>query len=132
MTVRAFLSRLRSDRRGATALETALVFPVFAMVVVGVINASQLAHAVSSMNFAVQEAARCSAVNEVVCGTALATEAYAATKYSGPAIGAVFDSTTVGCGHTVTATGQFELNVAIAVYDVPISAEACFPGVPEA
>jgi Flp pilus assembly protein TadG len=123
-----FLARLGGDRRGATALEFALVLPCFVMLVVGVINVSQLAHAVSSMNFAVEEAARCSAVNETLCGSDTATETFAATKYLGPPISPVFDSTSVGCGHRVTATGTFELNVAVVVYDVPITAEACFPG----
>jgi Flp pilus assembly protein TadG len=129
MRARRFVGRLWGDREGAAALELALVLPTFAMLVVGVINAAQLAHAVSSMNFAVEEAARCSAVNAVTCGSATATEAYAASKYLGPSISPVFDSTTAGCGHTVTATATFELNVAIGVYEVPLNAAACYPGV---
>jgi Flp pilus assembly protein TadG len=67
MGVRGRISGLWADRRGATALEFGLVLPAFVMLILGVINTAQLAHAVSSMNFAVEEAARCSAVNETVC-----------------------------------------------------------------
>jgi Flp pilus assembly pilin Flp len=123
-----FIGRLWSDRRGATAVEFGLVLPAFVMLVLGVIGVSQLAYAVSSMNFAVQEAARCSAVNLAVCGSATATETYAAGKYAGPDVAVVFDSTTAGCGHTVNATGEYELNVAFFVYDIPLTASACFPG----
>ena len=122
---------LCADRRGSTALEFGLVLPAFVMLVLGVINTAQLAHAVSSMNFAVEEAARCSAVNEVVCPGAAATETYAASKYLGPAISPVFDATDAGCGHTVTATATYELNVVFGVWNIPLSAEACYPGVDE-
>jgi Flp pilus assembly pilin Flp len=122
------LRRWRDDRSGVTAIEYAMVLPVFAMLVLGVINTSQLASVTSGMHFAVQEAARCSAVNEVVCGNAGATEAYARGRYAGPAVNPAFVSTNDGCGHTVRATVVFKLNVAIMDFDVPLSAEACYPG----
>ena len=129
MPARQFAAKLWRDRRGATALEFGLVLPVFVTIVVGVINTAQLTHAVSSMTFAVEEAARCSAVNETTCGTATATEAYAAAKYLGPSVSPVFASTNAGCGHTVTATATFELNVIFANYSIPLNAAACYPGV---
>ena len=129
MRARTLILRLWGDRGGATALEFGLVLPPFVMLILGVINTAQLAHAVSSMNFAVEEAARCSAVNEVVCPSAVATETFAASKYLGPAISPVFDATDTGCGNTVTATANFELNVAFGVWNIPITAEACYPGV---
>ncbi|HUR02682.1 MAG TPA: TadE family protein [Nonomuraea sp.] len=122
------LRRFRRDRRGATAIEFAMILPIFCMLVLGIVNGAQLANTVSSMNYAVQEAARCSAVNKTVCDSASATRAYAVTKYLGPAVGPVFVSSTAGCGHTVTATATFELNVAVMVYDVPLSAASCYPG----
>jgi Flp pilus assembly protein TadG len=131
MPVRTLLRRWRDDRGGATAIEYAMVLPVFAMLVLGVINTSQLASVISGMHFAVQEAARCSAVNEVVCGNADATVAFARGRYVGPRAAPTFVSTNDGCGHTVRATANFELNVAIMSFDVPLSAEACYPGAGE-
>jgi Flp pilus assembly protein TadG len=122
------LSLFCRDPRGATAIEFAMILPIFCMLVLGVIDGAQLANSISSMNYAVQEAARCSAVNTTVCTNANTTRAYAASKYAGPAIGPVFASTTAGCGHTVTATATFELNVAVLVYDIPITASSCYPG----
>ena len=128
MRARTFLRRWRDDRGGATAVEYALVLPAFAMLMLGVINTSQLASVASGMHFAVQEAARCSAVNTTVCGTDEATAAYARGRYVGPSVNPLFVSTDDGCGHTVRATATFKLNVAIMDFDVPLSAEACYPG----
>ena len=128
MRARSLLRRWRDDRGGATAIEYALVLPAFAMLLLGVINTSQLASVASGMHFAVQEAARCSAVNEVACGSPEATIAFARGRYVGPAVDPEFASNTDGCGHTVRATATFELNVAIMTFDVPLSAEACYPG----
>ena len=61
-------------------------------------------------------------------GTPSATVSFAQARYKGPAVSAAFTSTTDGCGHTVRATGDFKLDIAIAEFDVPLSAAACYPG----
>ncbi len=123
------LTHWSRDRSGAAAIEYAFVLPVFAMLLIGVINMSQLMGALSGMHFAVEEAARCSAVNATLCPNPSSTIAYAASRYDGPDVGPQFQATQQGCGHSVTATAQFELDVAVAVFDVPISAAACYPAV---
>lgn len=117
-----------ADCRGTTAVEMALVLPMLVMLVMGVINGSVLAAVISSMNFAVQEAARCSAVNHTACGAPQATVAFAEARYEGPSAMPDFSAAIAACGYRVTATTEFALNVGIASYDVPLSAEACFPG----
>ena len=124
---RKLARRFRHDARGATAVEFGLILPVFLMLVVGVINVSLLTNAVSSMNFAVQEAARCSAVNRVLCPTSQSAETYALGRYKGPNISPSFVATASGCGHTVTANATFDLNVAIHVYRIPLHATSCYP-----
>jgi Flp pilus assembly protein TadG len=124
---RKLARRFAQDRRGATAVEFGLLLPVFLMLTVGVINVSLLTNAVSSMNFAVQEAARCSSVNHTTCPNADSTATFALSKYKGPNIRPTFVSNTTGCGHTVTANANFDLNVAIYVYHFPIRATACYP-----
>ena len=62
------VARWGRDRSGAAAVEYAFVLPVFAMLLIGVINMSQLMGALSGMHFAVEEAARCSAVRrDMIC-----------------------------------------------------------------
>lgn len=117
-----------TDNSGATAIEMAFVLPVVAMLVIGVISLSMLGSAISGMHFAVQEAARCSAVNAVTCGTPSATVTYARSKFHGAGVAPAFASTGAGCGHTVTATATFELTLALFTIPVPLSAAACYPG----
>ncbi len=121
------IRRLWRDRSGASAVEFGLILPVFVMLVLGVINVSLLTNAVSSMNYAVQEAARCAAVNNVACPNEESITAFARSRYRGPQIDPQFTSENSGCGRTVRATATFELNVAIHVYQVPINATACYP-----
>ena len=117
-----------ADNSGATAIEMAFVLPVVAMLVIGVISLSLLGSAISSMHFAVEEAARCSAVDAVRCGTHSATVNYARSKFHGGSVTPVFASTAAGCGHTVTAAATFELTLALFTIPVPLSAAACYPG----
>ena len=125
------LARWRRDCDGANAVEFALILPVLVVMLVGAMRASQMAGAISGMNYAVAEAARCSAVNHTVCPTGMATEAYARARYNATATDPLFVATTNECGFNVSATATFELNLAISKVDVPLTATACFPGVEE-
>ncbi|WP_309087963.1 pilus assembly protein [Phenylobacterium sp.] len=121
--------RLRTfwrDRRGASAVEFGLLLPLFVMLILGGISVSQLMFAVNSLHFAVEEAARCGAINTTACGTLLATETYARERYSGPNVAAQFDATDAACGRRVTVSGQYRLEAGVATWNVPLSAESCF------
>jgi len=125
---RRFLRRFHDDTAGATALELGLVLPMVLILVVGVINTSLLASSISGMNFAVQEAARCYAVNKTACATPTAAKAYAEGKYVGPGVEPTFVANTTGCGHTVQATATYDLDVVFYRFSLPLSASACYPG----
>jgi len=113
---------------GATALEFGLVLPVFLGLMLGVISFSMLGGAISGMHFAVEEAARCYAVNKTTCGTSSDAVTYARTHYLGPRVNPVFEATNAGCGFTVSGTATFELSLAIVSMNIPLSASACYPG----
>lgn len=117
------------DERGATAVETAFVLPVFLIMLFGIVNTALLAGAVSGLRFAVEEAARCYAVNQILCPTTAATRSLAAQRYQGPNVGATFVASDAGCGHTVIATAQFDLDIIVRVFHIPLTAAACYPGV---
>jgi Flp pilus assembly protein TadG len=107
----------------------ALLLPVFVMVLLGVINTSLMAGALSGMHYAVEEGSRCFAVNKTRCGSITAARTFAASQYTGLAPTPTFSVTTDGCGHTVTATATFRLDLALTKIDIPLSATACYPGV---
>jgi Flp pilus assembly protein TadG len=121
------LARFARDARGATAVEYALVMPALVAMILGAIWVGMLTFSVSSMDLAVQGAARCMAVDVNNCGSASATQTYAQSLYGGPAISPVFTASATGCGHTVTAQASFDLDIVPGVGAVPLSASACYP-----
>jgi Flp pilus assembly pilin Flp len=121
---------LVADQSGATAVETALVLPLFVILLVGIVSTAQLAWAVNSLHHAVQEAARCSAVDAVTCGGDAQTVAFAKDRYLGPEVNATFAVASSPCGQSVTVAGKFDLNLVLTSVAVPLSANACFPSAP--
>jgi Flp pilus assembly protein TadG len=125
MSARQAWRRLWADLGGASAIEFAIVLPVFMLLVLGSMSAAFLTFAVSSLNYAVEDAARCAAVNTTLCPNATATAQYALSKYAGPPIAPVFTYSTAGCGNTVSATATFSLNIIPEISDIPLKASAC-------
>lgn len=121
------LLRLARNTAGATAVETALLLPVFIAMILGGISAGMFGFAVSNLNLAVEEAARCASVNATVCATSTAITDRAAADYTGPAISPVFTYSTVGCGHTVSATATFSFNLVPGLVNIPLTAKSCYP-----
>jgi len=127
MSAAATLRRLVGDVSGATAIEYALVLPIFSMMILGAIWVGALTFSVSSLEHAVQSAARCMAVDANTCGTTTATETFAQSRYGGPNISPLFTASTSGCGHTVTAQAAFDLNLVPGLNSVPLTVSACYP-----
>ena len=121
------LRRFRRDESGATAIEYGLVMPLLIMGILGAMWAGMLMFSASSLDLAVQAAARCMAVDANNCGSVSATQTYAQAQYQGPAISPVFTATADGCGHTVTGQATFGLGIVPGVPDVPLSSSACYP-----
>jgi Flp pilus assembly protein TadG len=121
---------LLTEQSGSASVETALVLPLFVILLVGIISTAQLAWAVNSLHHAVQEAARCSAVNAVTCGADAQTVAFAKDRYSGPDVDATYAVASSPCGQSVTVSGEFSLNLVLTSVVVPIGANACFPSAP--
>lgn len=125
--MRRLLHRFRRDRRGGAALEYAIILPTFITLVIGGLCAGQLAFAVNSLHYAVQDAARCAAVKTTVCTSSATTVTYAQGRYSGPQITPNFSYSTAGCGHTVSVTATYPILLAAGTINVPLSATACYP-----
>src|SRR5215470_4390116 len=72
------------DNYGTSALEFAIVAPVFITLVIGTFFLCMGLFVVASMHFAVEEGARCASINQAVCSNATATIAFAKSRYYGP------------------------------------------------
>ena len=114
-------------RAGNVAIEYALALPALVTLVVGGLCLANLAFAVSSLPYAVEDAARCAAVKTTVCSSPSTTVTYAQGRYMGPQIAPQFTYSASGCGHTVQASGSYPIILAAATVNVPISAVSCYP-----
>lgn len=124
--------RVASDGCGAAAVEFALVFPMFILFVMGIMETGRLYRLWDTVHFAVVEAARCASVNATVCGTSAQIATYAAGNAIGLALptgktaAQVFTVSTAACGTKVTASWPFQyVAVGLFPYSVTVTASAC-------
>ena len=121
------ISRATRDSRGTAAVEFAIVGPLFLSLAVGMIYVCMLMFSMASMQYAVEEGARCASVKTLVCTSNSATVTHTQNAYFGPLISPTFTSTTAACGHQVTGTATFSLKTVVRTISVPLSATSCFP-----
>lgn len=116
-----------ADSGATSAVEFAMIAPLFIALTVGLFNAALLAYSAVNLHSAVETAARCASVSTTVCANAATIKSAASAAYYGPDIGASFSTSTGACGNIVKGSGSFVLFAGIATFTVPLSATACFP-----
>jgi Flp pilus assembly protein TadG len=127
LIVRTRLKSLRLDQQGTTAVEFAIVAPVFIALLVGTITLCIGLFLVGSLHFAVEEGARCASIKTTICSDAATTVAYTQSHYFGPDVSPTFTYAAASCGNSVSASISYSMNVGFRTFVVPISATACFP-----
>lgn len=127
MSTPPHLRRFARDESGATAAEYGLVLPLLLFAILGGFWVGLLMYSSSSLDLAVQGAARCMSVDANKCGSVADTQLYAQSLYNGPSLSPIFTASTSGCGHTVIAQANFNLNILPGVASVPLSSSACYP-----
>ncbi len=121
------LRKFLNETKGTTLLEFAIVGPVFLMLIIGMFYTCLMLFEVGSMQYAVQQAARCASVQTTVCPDAASTVSAAQSAYVGPSFTPTFISSTASCGHRVTAAATFSYDFVVTTMNVPLSAASCFP-----
>lgn len=121
------LGRYWKDESGSGAAEFAIVLIPFAALIFAIIHLCLLFFANQSLQFAAEAAARCYSVDSVNCATTGAVQTYATSHYKGPNISPTFVASGIGCGHTVTGSGSYQLNAVFVRKSVPLAATACYP-----
>jgi Flp pilus assembly protein TadG len=127
MIVRKRLKSLHLDQQGTTAVEFAIIAPVFIALLIGTIALSIGLFLIGSLHFAVEDGARCASVKTTICSDAATTVAYTQSRYYGPDVSPTFTYATAACGNSVSASINYSMNVGFRTFVVPISATACFP-----
>ena len=127
MMVRNPLKALRHDEQGTTAVEFAIIAPVFIALLIGTMALCLALLLVGSLHFAVEDGARCASVKTTICSDGPTTIAYTQSRYLGPNVSPTFTFAAAPCGNSVSASINYSMNVGFRTFVIPISATACFP-----
>ena len=127
MNVRNRLKSLGLDQQGTTAVEFAIVAPVFIALTVGTLALCVALFLIGSLHYAVQESARCASVKTTICSDSATTIAYAQSHYFGPNVLPTFTYAAAACGSSVSASISYSMNVGFKTFTIPVTAAACFP-----
>jgi len=127
LTVRNLLKSIRANQDGSTAVEFAIIAPVFIALVLGTMALCLALFLVGSLHFAVEDGARCASVKTAICPDAATTIAYTQSRYLGPDVSPTFTYALAACGTSVSASVNYSMNVGFRTFVIPISATACFP-----
>ena len=141
--IRGPLLRLAADESGANAVEFALVVPFFIILLLGVYDFGRAVWTQGVLDFAVEQAARCAAIDTSTCDSASDTATYASNQTSPLAIPAADFTVTLAtsCGASVTGSkvtasynfsflGTFPLNQGKSIFptSVTLTSSSCYPG----
>jgi Flp pilus assembly protein TadG len=120
---------LLKAREGTTAVETAIVLPAFLLLLLGLIECGILFWTQSSLQFAVEAAARCAVVNSTLCGNTSAIQSYAASQVTGLTVAS--SSFSVGqpsCGYLVSISYPFSfVDPNLFPWSIMLNAQSCHP-----
>jgi hypothetical protein len=126
--MRVSQTKLWSNQQGTTAIEFAVVGPVFLMALIGIFYLCMGLAVVGGMHYAVEEGARCAAVKTLICTDQTSTVTYTQNHYFGPGVLPTFTyDPAAACGRLVTGSLSYILDVGFTQYTVPMTAAACFP-----
>ena len=127
MTVRNHLKSIYRSQEGTTAVEFAIIAPVFLLLILGTIGLCFALFLVGSLHFAVEDGARCASVKTTICSNSATTIAYTQSRYLGPNVSPTFTYAAAACGQSVSASINYSMNIGFTTFVIPISATACFP-----
>jgi Flp pilus assembly protein TadG len=121
--------RFAGDERATTAVEFALTAPLFVLIFGGVVATGFLMWTQVSLQRAVESAARCASVNQVLCGNEEAVRQFAASRVGGLAIPpSSFQVSQQSCG--VEVSGSYTVAsfaTAGPLASVSINVRYCYP-----
>jgi Flp pilus assembly protein TadG len=119
----------RLDRSGSIAVEMAILLPVVLLFVLGLAEFGRAIWTKATLDYAVEAAARCAVVDEILCGNASQTQSYAASRAAGLAIPpSRFTVASASCGMQVSVSLPFQFVApGILPYAITLSSSACYP-----
>lgn len=125
--MRKLLKSIFRNQEGTSAVEFAIIAPVFLLLILGTIGLCFALFLVGSLHFAVEDGARCASVKTTICSDSATTIAYTQSRYLGPNVSPTFTSAVLACGQSVSASVSYSMDIGFRTFVIPISATACFP-----
>jgi Flp pilus assembly protein TadG len=123
------LARIVHDQRGTSAIEFAMVAPLFFALLFGVIEGGLLLWTQLGLQHGAQVAARCASLNPSACGTASAIQNHAAQQAYGLAVSpSTFTFAAAACGSQVSASYAYAFfSGYFGTPSLTLNAQACYP-----
>jgi Flp pilus assembly protein TadG len=121
------LSEFMEDQTATSAVEFGIVGPTFMVLIVGMLSLGAGLFVVGSLHYAVEEGARCASIKSSICTDSASTIAYAQSHFYAPGSVSFSYNAASSCGHAVTGSITYSLNLALSNITVPLTAAACFP-----
>ena len=122
------LTPICSDEQGATAVEFGITAPVFFLILFAIIEGGLLLWTQLGLQHGTEMAARCAAINKILCGNNSAIANIAAQQAFGLNLPAsTFTVSTAACGITVTANYEFNFITNYFGPKINLTAQSCFP-----
>ena len=127
--IRERLIALAKACDGTAAVETAIVLPAFLLMLFAVIEGGLLLWNQSTLQFAVEAAARCAAVNTTLCGSTSAIQSYAASQANGMTVASSsFSVSQPSCGYKVSISYPFNFVITgLFPGTITLTATSCHP-----
>jgi Flp pilus assembly protein TadG len=122
-------SGTRSGQAGSVAVEMAIILPLVLMFMIGLMEFGRALWTQATLDYAVESAARCGAINTTLCGDASLTQAFAVSRAVGLTLDpSTFTVTTPACGMQVTASLPLQFVASgLLPYAITLTATACYP-----
>jgi Flp pilus assembly protein TadG len=123
----AFLWKL--DDRGVSTMEFALVLPAFFMMMIGGMHLSMMGFTAASLHHAVEEAARCGAIQTTRCTSTADAQTRASSRFmniTGNVASFTRDTTSTSC-YKMNGQVVYPLRAGVWNKDVTLTATACYP-----
>jgi uncharacterized membrane protein len=129
-TVGRVLYRVSRARHGVATVEMAILLPCFLLFLIGVCEFGRALWTQSALQYAVEAAARCRALNASGCTDTGSTQTYAAGEVFGLSVAASeFSVSTPSCGTQVSVSHAFDPIVTKLVpgLSITLTAQSCHP-----
>jgi Flp pilus assembly protein TadG len=126
------LAGIWRDQRGASAVEFAILAPVFFLLIFGIIAFGLVFWTQVGLQHGAEMAARCASINATLCPTSNPTAItnYATQQAFGlslPASTFTYTQPSPPCGNQVSASYTFEYPNILNLGPLTLTAQACFP-----